>query len=145
MSAKTKKANRANGTSAKPRSLSEQFRSVAETYHTDDPEIIKQTIMWRYISMLAHVQVQPGTRPHLPYHEQHFEICNRYIEHQNKVYETMRGPEKRLAEINALIVELHRLFADDFKDNCRRLLDDARRLDYALLHQQIIKLYGTIK
>ena len=129
-----------------PRTIAQQFEDVAECYGTDDPEIIKQKIMWMYISLLAQmaqVNVAPGKRTHMENHMKHFDVCNKFIEEQCQQHEALQNSsERRLATINALVVELYKAFGDDYKDLCRSLITDGSRLKYSMLWESVNDLFG---
>jgi 2-iminoacetate synthase ThiH len=76
------RTNPAKNQKKKQMSIEQKFLGIAEAYQTMDPEQIKQRILWEYLSGLAAVLLTPGNRPHLHYHNDHFETCNKYIEHQ---------------------------------------------------------------
>lgn len=62
--------------------VEERFSAIAKAYGTDDPELIKQKIMWGYIHLLVKTSVSEGLRPKIDHHADQFEACNRFIEHQ---------------------------------------------------------------
>ena len=145
MITKTIKPNSKKPRKNKASAIKKRFDSVAESYGTNDPEVIKQKIMWNYIALLARVQVQPGSRPGMEYHIDHFETCNKYIQHEKEVRkEVMSTQERRLAEIDTLVMDLHKLFGDDYKDLCRRLTTDGSRLKYSMLYETVNELFGII-
>ncbi len=137
----------AQPTQPKPRTIEARFDDLVEAYGTEDAEVIKQKIMFKNIALLVDHLLQPGSKQYLPYDRANFDLCNAYIEHEGNVYcALMSSREERLKSINAMVIEMHKLFGDDHKDNCRRLLPerDTQRLDYAMLFESLNKIYGHI-
>jgi hypothetical protein len=90
----TKKASGKSAPQPTPRSLEERFQDLAATYGTQDPEQIKQRIMWRYIEALAIQNCTEQATQGIKHHSQQFDLCNRYIEHQCAEFEKNRNPVK---------------------------------------------------
>lgn len=83
MRSKTK----ANTTKTKLDLLSPEhaFTALVEAYQVDDPELIKQKIIWRYVKAIflnvsGYRSDQIATIHDLPHHDAHFKLCDLVIE-----------------------------------------------------------------